>query len=132
MGILMASIGLPLVVTLSYFGIVSFYMVVMFSFGVTMVFVNTPIGVMMQKRIDEEYRGRVFGILETMAMALTPLGMVIFGLLYDIVPAQWVLFGSSTILLLTVLYMLRPSIMKEAHPELEEQAIVKETVEVAS
>jgi DHA3 family macrolide efflux protein-like MFS transporter len=132
MGILMASIGLPLVVTLSYFGIVSFYMVVMFSFGVTMVFVNTPIGVMMQKRIDEEYRGRVFGILETMAMALTPLGMVIFGLLYDIVPAQWVLFGSSTILLLTVLYMLRPSIMKEAHPELGEQAIVKETVEVAS
>lgn len=132
MGILMASVGLPLVVTLSYFGIVSFYMVLMFAFGVAIVFVNTPIGVMMQKRVDEEYRGRVFGILETMSMALTPLGMVVFGLLYDIVPAHWVLFGSSTILLLTVLYMLRPSIMKEAHPELGEKTLVKEAVEITS
>jgi len=132
MGILMASVGLPLIVTLSYFGIVSFYMVLMFAFGLTIVFVNTPIGVMMQKRIDEEYRGRVFGILETMSMALTPLGMVVFGLLYDIVPAHWVLFGSSTILLLTVLYMLRPSIMKEAHPELGETALVKKAVEIPS
>lgn len=128
MGILMAGIALPLVVTLSYFGIVSYYMVVMFAFGVTMVFVNTPIGVMMQKRVDEEYRGRVFGILETMAMALTPLGMVIFGFLYDIVPAQWILFGSSTVLLITVLFMLRPSIMKQAHPELGETEMATETV----
>lgn len=132
MGILMAAVALPLVVTLSYFGVVSFYMVLMFVFGVTVIFVNTPLGVMMQKRIDEEYRGRVFGILETMAMALTPLGMVIFGVLYDLVPAQWILISSSTILIIVVVYMLRPSILKQAHPELEEKGIIKETVNAIS
>lgn len=132
MGILMAAVALPIVVTMSYFGVVSFYMVLMFVFGVTVIFVNTPLGVMMQKRIDEEYRGRVFGILETMAMALTPLGMVIFGVLYDLVPAQWILISSSTILIIVVVYMLRPSILKQAHPELEEKGIIKETVNAIS
>jgi len=130
MGILMAAVAFPLLVTLSYLGVVSFYLVVMFAFGVTMVFVNTPIGVLMQKRIDEEYRGRVFGILETMAMSLMPLGMVIFGFLYDIIPAQYVLLGSSTFLIAAVLYMLRPSIMKQAHPELAEKVDITETVKV--
>jgi len=132
MGMIMAAIALPLIVTFPYLGIVTYYCVLMFAFGVTLVFVNTPIGVLMQKRIDEEYRGRVFGILETMAMALTPLGMVIFGFLYDIVPAQWVLLSSSALLLLSVIYMLRPSIMKQAHPELEEKGVVNKTVKVVS
>ncbi len=132
MGIIMAAVALPLLVTFSYFGIISFYFVLMFAFGVTMIFVNTPIGVLMQKRIDEEYRGRVFGILETMAMALMPLGMVIFGFLYDIIPAQWVLLGSSSLLIIAVLYMLRPSIMKQAHPELGEKKPSVETIETVT
>lgn len=132
MGVLMALVTLPLLVTFSYFGIVSFYFVVMFTFGITMIFVNTPIGVLMQKRIDEEYRGRVFGILETMSMALMPLGMVIFGFLYDIIPAQWVLLGSSSVLILAVVYMLRPSIMKQVHPELGETKPSGKTVETVT
>ncbi len=67
----------------------------MFSFGVTLIIVNTPIQVMMQKMIDDDYKGRVFSILETMAMALMPLGMVLYGFLYDILPAQWILIVSS-------------------------------------
>ena len=132
MGVIMAAVSLPLFVTFSYVGVVSFYLALMFVFGVTMIYVNTPLGVLMQKRIDEEYRGRVFGILETMGMALMPLGMVIFGILYDIIPAQWVLLGSSLVLILAVIYMLRPSIMKQAHPELGETEIASETVKPAT
>jgi len=132
MGFIMAAVSLPLFVTFSYVGVVSFYLALMFVFGVTMIYVNTPLGVLMQKRIDEEYRGRVFGILETMGMALMPLGMVIFGILYDIIPAQWVLLGSSLVLILAVIYMLRPSIMKQAHPELGETEIASETVKPAT
>jgi MFS family permease len=131
MGLLMAAATLPLLVTLSYFGIVSFYFVLMFSFGVAMIFVNTPIGVMMQKQIAEEYRGRVFGLLETMAMSLMPLAMVLFGFLFDIVPAQYVLLTSSAIMLAAVLYMLRPSVMRQAHPDLEEE-IVPEPIKAVS
>ena len=130
MGALMALVTFPLLIQLPYIGVVSFYIVLMFTFGVSMVFVNTPIGVMMQKRIDEEYRGRVFGLLETMSLSLMPLGMVLFGFLYDVVPAQYVLIGSSIILLIVVIYMLRPSIMKQAHPELEDKKIIEEPVKV--
>lgn len=131
MGLLMATATLPLLVTLSYMGIVSFYFVLMFSFGVAMIFVNTPIGVMMQKQIAEEYRGRVFGLLETMSMSLMPLAMVLFGFLFDIVPAQYVLLASSSIMLAAVIYMLRPSVMKQAHPDLEEE-MVSEPIKAVS
>ena len=46
-----------------------------------MIIVNTPMQVMMQKMIDDDYKGRVFSILETMSMALMPLGVVIYGFL---------------------------------------------------
>ena len=72
----------------------------------------------MQKDIEEEYRGRVFGILESMAMAMMPLGYLLFGLLYDVVPAQYVIWGSSLCLFLLIAYMIRPSVLKEAYPEL--------------
>ena len=61
--------------------IVVFYIVLMFVFGVTMIVTNTPIQVMMQKMIEDDYKGRVFSIIETFAMALMPLGMVLFGFL---------------------------------------------------
>lgn len=131
MGLLMATATLPLLVTLSYMGIVSFYFVLMFSFGVAMIFVNTPIGVMMQKQIAEEYRGRVFGLLETMSMSLMPLAMVLFGFLFDIVPAQYVLLASSSIMLAAVIYMLRPTVMKQAHPDLEVE-MVSEPIKAVS
>lgn len=130
MGALMALVTFPLLIQLPYIGVVSFYIVLMFTFGVSLIFINTPIGVMMQKRIDEEYRGRVFGLLETMSMSLMPLAMVLFGFLYDIVPAQYVLLGSSIILLIAVIYMLRPTIMKQAHPELEDKRIIEKPVKV--
>src|SRR5690606_7302397 len=93
--------------------------------GVLMIFINTPIQVMMQKTIDDDYKGRVFSILETMAMALMPLGMVLFGFLYDVLPAQWILITSSAVLIIVVLFMARPSVVRKAHPELDKAKIVK-------
>jgi DHA3 family macrolide efflux protein-like MFS transporter len=45
-------------------------------------------------------------------------------------PAQYVLLSSGIILLIAVIYMLRPSIMKQAHPELEDKKIVEVPVKV--
>ncbi|PKH11649.1 MFS transporter [Planomicrobium sp. MB-3u-38] len=123
MSVLLAGLALPLMVDLSYTGSVVFFLVLMLVFGVTNVFVNTPIGVMMQKDVEEEYRGRVFGILESMAMAMMPLGYLIFGLLYDLVPAEYVVIGSSLCLIVLTSFMMRPSILKQAHPELDQDFI---------
>ncbi|WP_342506727.1 MFS transporter [Sporosarcina sp. FSL K6-2383] len=117
-GILIASIGLPLILPMQYGVMFAYYAIVMFGFGTTLIIVNTPMQVMMQKMIDDDYKGRVFSIIETMAMALMPLGVVIFGFLYDIFPAQWILIISSLLLIGVVLVLARPSVVRKAHPEL--------------
>ena len=124
LGILMGSVALPLMLTMQYGYIFAFYVIILFGFGVTMIFANTPMHVMLQKMIDDDYKGRVFSILETMAMALTPLGVVIYGFLYDILPAQWILIVSSLILIGVVLVLTRPSVIRKAHPELGEAKVV--------
>lgn len=123
MSVLLAGMGLPLVIEFTYSAAVIYYLLLMLTFGITNVFVNTPIGVMMQKDVEEEYRGRVFGILESMAMAMMPLGYLLFGLLYDLLPAEYVVLGSSLCLIVLTGYLMRPSILKKAHPELDKKVI---------
>ncbi|MCW1927682.1 MFS transporter [Bhargavaea beijingensis] len=118
MGLIMASVALPVLVSLPYKGLVIFYASVMFAFGMVMILVNTPIQVMMQKGVDDDYKGRVFAILETMAMALMPLGTVLYGFLYDLLPAEWILIVSAAVLIAVVLTLARPSVVRKAHPEL--------------
>ena len=128
-GILIASIGLPLILPMQYGVMFAYYVVVMFGFGATLIIVNTPLQVMMQKTIDDDYKGRVFSIIETMAMALMPLGVVIFGFLYDIFPAQWILIISSLLLIGVVLVLARPSVVRKAHPDIAGEKVAKsETV----
>ncbi|WP_339253440.1 MFS transporter [Sporosarcina sp. FSL W8-0480] len=125
MGMIMAGIGLPLFFDMPYTVMFAYYATLMFTFGVTQIIVNTPMMVMMQKMINDDFKGRVFSILETMAMALMPLGMVIYGFLYDILPAQWILLVSSLLLVGTVFIMIRPSAIRMAHPELDKTKTVK-------
>ena len=119
MGLLMGGVALPLFVSMSSFVTVGFYILLMFFFGVSMIVTNTPIQVMMQKAIEDDYKGRVFSIIETCAMALMPLGMVLFGFLYDVLPAEGILVVSSLVLIGVVLVLARPSVVRSAHPELK-------------
>ena len=129
MGAIMALIGLPLFYEMPYNVMFVYYATLMFTFGLTQIIVNTPMMVMIQKMIDDDYKGRVFSILETMSMALLPLGMVIYGFLYDVLPAQWILLVSSLMLIGTVFIMIRPSAIREVYPELANRKKVKgETV----
>ncbi|MRX54033.1 MFS transporter [Bacillus idriensis] len=118
MGIIMGAIALPLMVSMSYWTIFTFYLILMFSFGSMIIIVNTPIQVMMQKMIEDDYKGRVFSLIETMAMALMPLGMILFGFLYDAVPGQYILVASAAILIGVVVVLARPSVVRKVHPEL--------------
>ncbi|MCM3766794.1 MFS transporter [Neobacillus niacini] len=132
MGVIMGMMALPLLIKLSYNGAFGYYTLAMFVFGALVIIVNTPIQVMMQKQIADDYKGRVFSIVETMAMALMPLGMVLYGFLYDIFPAQWILISSAALLVGVVLVMVRPSVIKNAHPELGEGKALKTEASVVS
>ncbi|GAA0345300.1 MFS transporter [Bacillus carboniphilus] len=117
MGTIIGAISIPLLISLSYTSTFIYYVLIMFSFGSMVIIVNTPIQVMMQKSIDDDFKGRVFSILEMMAMALMPLGMVLYGFLYDFLPAQWILLSSAALLIGVILILARPSVIQKAHPE---------------
>ncbi|CAM5594894.1 MFS transporter OS=Lysinibacillus sphaericus OX=1421 GN=LS41612_13985 PE=4 SV=1 [Lysinibacillus sphaericus] len=105
---------IPLVTNLSYAMIVIFYIGLYFIFAIFEMGVNMPLGVFMQKLISEEYRGRVFGLMETMAMSMMPIGMLVYGVLYDSLPATGILLVTSIIIMVIAFFR---SALKEAHPE---------------
>ncbi len=115
---LMTLFVLPLIVFIPYNGIVIFYSMVMLLIGFSITYVNTPIGVLLQKRVSDQYKGRVFGILETGATALMPLSFILYGFMYDFLGSIGTLLPSGVLLLAVTLYLLRKKIMSSAHPEL--------------
>ena len=123
LGFMIAAVGLPLMIDMTYYVMVGYYLLLMFSFGASMIVTNTPIQVLMQKSIEDDFKGRVFSILETGAMALMPLGMVLFGYLYDVVAPQVILLVSGGLLVLTILILARPSVIREATGEQPVQTI---------
>lgn len=113
-------IGLPVLFPLPMIWNFVYYFVIMVLFGTLGVITNTPLGVMFQTTITEEYRGRVFGIIEMMSMSAMPIGTLGYGVLFDLIPAYYILFASGLILMALVLLLLRPSILEMAHPELKQ------------
>ncbi|MEK0291095.1 MFS transporter [Caldifermentibacillus hisashii] len=117
LALVIGGIAVPLLVPFSYQAMFVFYLILMLAIGSFLTIINTPIGVMMQKSVDDDFKGRVISILETMAQVLMPLGTVIYGFLYDWVAAEWVLFISAGIIIGIALFMLRPSVIANAYPE---------------
>ncbi|OIU73189.1 MFS transporter [Rossellomorea aquimaris] len=113
---LLAASTLPVLLTFSYNINVFYYITLAFLYGVTLTCINTPIGVMFQKGIKEEFKGRVFGLLETISQAMSPLGMIIFGLSFDWIGIGWSMIPSAFFLVAITTIMLRPSIIRGADP----------------
>ncbi|WP_316572749.1 MFS transporter [Neobacillus sp. YIM B06451] len=56
--------------------------------------INMPIFVLLQKKTPDELRGRVMSLLEAGAGGMMPIGLILFGFLFEKVPA-WLLMGVS-------------------------------------
>ena len=127
MGVIMGATALPLLFSMGYNLMFGYYILLQFVLGTCIVIVNTPTQVMMQKQIADEFKGRVFSIIETVAMALSPLGMIIYGFLYDIFPAYMVLILSSGLLMAVVWVLARPAVIRKVHPDLTEENGLKKS-----
>ena len=57
--------------------------IVNFSFGCAIILGNIPISIQIQTETDEEYRGRVQGVVQSASAAMSPIGMGISGILLD-------------------------------------------------
>ncbi len=79
------------------------YIFFMLTFGVAMPLFNTPSMVMIQSKVEPDYMGRVFGIMNMISSSMMPLGMLIFGPGADVIPIEWMLLLTGLmILVLTV------------------------------
>lgn len=118
--------AVPLLIGMPNWGFVSFFMAIGFATGLLMVIINTPVMVILQKTTPENYRGRVFGLFEMMATGISPLGLILYGFLYDIINPQWIILVSASLLFLVTLYGVRPSRVKDE--EVEEIAVEKQPI----
>ncbi|MGW5983203.1 MFS transporter [Bacillus mycoides] len=100
----------PLLVIIPKVASFIYYITFMILTGISMMVVNIPMQVHMQKTTDPNYLGRVFGLLETISTAIAPLGMIVYGLLLDMLPTSIVMMTLGGGLLLVVLVGVRKQV----------------------
>lgn len=104
---IIACITVPLFLVFNGLHTFIFYMALMFIFSALSVSANTPMGVVIQRSIDDEFRGRVFGIIETLSVGMGPIGSLIFGALFDVVDAKVIFLCAGFMLLVLIAWLLR-------------------------
>ncbi|MGE6589993.1 MFS transporter [Bacillus mycoides] len=103
----------PLLVIIPKVASFIYYITFMILTGISMMVVNIPMQVHMQKTTDPNYLGRVFGLLETISTAIAPLGMIVYGLLLDMLPTSIVMMTLGGGLLLVVLVGVKQHMVKK-------------------
>ncbi|QSF43307.1 MULTISPECIES: MFS transporter [Paenibacillus] len=103
LGLLFIAMALPLIFSFSTGSAFMFLLVLMFLIGSTVMNINIPIQVYLQQTVEADYRGRVFAVVETASGAIAPAGMILYGLLVDLLPAAFLLTASGLAILLVTL-----------------------------
>ncbi|MDR1292245.1 MAG: MFS transporter [Clostridiales Family XIII bacterium] len=71
------------------------YLACMVAIGISVPIVSTPFTTILQTKSDDEYMGRVIGVLTMLSSVAMPLAMVVFGPLGDIVAIDWLLIATG-------------------------------------
>ncbi|MDD2619947.1 MAG: MFS transporter [Syntrophomonadaceae bacterium] len=90
------------------------YLVFMAITGVSIPLFNTPSTVLLQEKVEEDYLGRVFGVLAMISTSMMPLGMLIFGPMADIIKIEWLLIATGILLFLQGLILLSNKALVDA------------------
>jgi DHA3 family macrolide efflux protein-like MFS transporter len=90
------------------------YLFFMGVFGVAMPILNTPATVLLQEKIEEDYLGRVFGVMGMISTSMMPIGMLIFGPLADVIKIEWLLIGTGAFIMCLSLLLVKNHVLIEA------------------
>ncbi len=109
-GIIVIMVGLPAlglpVLNLTVV-LVAYNSILLLGLGVVLVAINTPILVALQRLTPEELRGRLTGILGTLANGIAPLGIIITGLTIDRIHPFIILSVSGLVIILSAAFIYR-------------------------
>ena len=109
-------------VALGVVGIFWIYLFVMFIGGVSMPLFNTPATVLLQEKVEENYLGRVFGVMGMISTSVMPLSMLVFGPLADYVQIEWMLLFSGVIMVIMSIVLRYHKVLEQAGAPAAEQA----------
>lgn len=96
--------AIPLLISIPETMSFIYYILFMLFCGMTILFINIPLQVYVQKTTNPQYLGRVFGLIETIATAIAPLGTILYGFLLDTIPTSTVMMVSGVGLLVVVFF----------------------------
>lgn len=81
------------------------YLVSMALFGIAMPIFNTPANVLLQEKVEEDYLGRVFGVMGMISTSMMPIGMLVFGPMADFIRIEWMLLGTGLLIIVLAVFM---------------------------
>ena len=87
------------------------YLSIIVLMGIAMPIFHTTSTVLMQEKVEDEYLGRVFGILAMINTSMVPLGMVVFGPIADFVSIDTILIITGAILIVLSLTLSKNKIL---------------------
>jgi DHA3 family macrolide efflux protein-like MFS transporter len=100
------------------------YLIFMGIIGIAIPMFNTPSTVLLQEKVEQDYLGRVFGVLGMISTSMMPLGMLVFGPISDFVPIEWLLIGTGILMFIQGFFLLGSKVLIEAgKPNSEEDSI---------
>lgn len=79
-----------------------------------MPFFNTTSTVLLQEKVEEDYLGRVFGVLSMISSIMMPMAMLVFGPLADRIKIEFLLIGTGVLMVLQSILMYGSKALKEA------------------
>lgn len=83
------------------------YLIIMFIYGISIPIYHTPAAVLLQDQVEEEYHGRVFGVLSMISSSTVPLSMLLFGPISDLFKIEWILLTTGSLLLVLTFFFVR-------------------------
>lgn len=90
------------------------YLIFMSLVGVALPIFNIPSTVLLQEKVEEDFLGRVFGVLGMISSSMMPLGMLVFGPVSDFITIEWLLIGTGLLLFMQGFFLLRNKVLIEA------------------
>lgn len=95
------------------------YLIFMGLNGVAVPIFNTPSMVLLQEKVQEDFLGRVFGVLGMISTSMMPLGMLVFGPVSDVIKIEWLLMGSGLLLFIQGFFLIGSKVLIEAGKPVE-------------
>ncbi|MEN6327933.1 MAG: MFS transporter [Syntrophomonas sp.] len=89
------------------------YLGLMGLIGIALPLFNTPFIVLLQQKVEQDFLGRVFGVLTMISSSLMPLAMLAYGPAADLIKIEWLLIGTGLLMVVQSFFMLNNKVLIE-------------------